>query len=78
MESPISVQSKSLLCRWEKIIWSSIFYNKVTQAIMQNKRSCNIKLISMKSKTKMIEENGIPPCRNGPLVRVHMENFNLN
>ena len=30
MESSISVQSKSLLCRWKKIIWSSIFYNKVT------------------------------------------------
>ena len=30
MGSSISVQSKSLLCRWKKIIWSSIFYNKVT------------------------------------------------
>ena len=26
----IMVQSKSLLCRWKKIVWSSIFYNKVT------------------------------------------------
>ena len=31
----------------------------------------------MKSKTKLIKENDIPPCGADPLVRVHMENFHL-
>ena len=31
----------------------------------------------MKSKTKVIKENAIPPCWDGPLARVHMENFHL-
>ena len=31
----------------------------------------------MKSKTKLIKENSIPPCRAGPIVRVYMKNFHL-
>ena len=32
---------------------------------------------NLKSKTKLIKKNAIPPCRADPLVRVHMENFHL-
>ena len=31
----------------------------------------------MKSKTKLIKENAIPPCRASPLAHVYMENFHL-
>ena len=31
----------------------------------------------MKSKTKLIKENAIPPCRAGSLACVHMESFHL-
>ena len=45
MEFSVSVQSKSLLCRRKKIIWSSSFYNNQgRKAIMQNKCSYIIQL----------------------------------
>ena len=51
MKSSILVQSKSLLCRWKKIVWSSNFYNKQwCKAIMQNKCSYIIYLTSEKQR----------------------------
>ena len=49
--------------------WSNSLREQWHKAIMQNKCSYN--------KAKLIKENSIWPCRAGPLVHVHMENFHL-
>ena len=61
-----SVQSKSLLCPWKKIVWSNSFHNKQCgKANMQNKCSCIIQLTSENQSAKSSE---ISPRRAGQLA----------
>ena len=41
--SPISVQWKSLLCRWKKTVWSSNFYSTQCTVLYTVKLSCRTK-----------------------------------
>ena len=52
-----------------------IFTIRWRKSNMQNK--CSYIIWHLKSKTKLIKENTIPPCWAGPLARVHMKNFHL-
>ena len=70
MESSISVQSKSLYVAGKRLFGQVVF--TINSDV---KPSCRANVL--KNKTKLIIENSIPPCRAGPLARVHMENFHL-
>ena len=66
MESSISVQSKSLLCRWKRL------FDQVVFTINSDvKPSCRTNVLTL------CKENSVLPCRAGPLASFHMEDFHL-